>query len=795
MGFSRYYGTGDNFVINSHDEYGSGTQTLYFDSSTDEGYGWINLSSNYSYIDSVTFIIDWVHSDNSANGLTFQLYDDDFNVCEFRLYSNTNKVEYYDVVEEWTAISPTNSFPTGYTYYLKLVISHVSGNTMNYSLYNYSNDDEFLYGVDGYSHVTSTWTNFKNIHIMKDSVAPADDSYYLDDIVIDTTPQSGEDPSGGETGYNYIGNEEFIYYISSESGYISSYTEFKYHVPVTADFHVLDIYLHLGLISVFKTFLEAGGYENIEACLNNNSLGTADQFFTTGIAQNTYHTFTTGSEGTPAYIGVLRFEFNTVTLTNEQPIISIYLPTEILDAFNVKFFTGGIGNDLDGDGIALYKSHGNAGYYCNKIFNGIDRNADICYNLYYDSFTPPTVESFSDTDHISVYGYISPEHETYNIPYYYKYQNVIITYTISTLVPDTYLHVYREGTKLDEQGYPIRLDEYGRSYGFIPSETGFYNASLYRSGERILNASFYVIENPFNYWIWTSPNPSINRNQYWIGYKYYNENGYEGLLAIYNDLGDFNTGITSAKQTFILESNETVNFSYLPSSDQQYMQIYVNRSGILQPVGSSHLHLCINQFYENGEIYAGYDPVKVSIETPILQIISEETLGFFQNLYGFHSFLFSEVRITINDYPKFDVSTEQNFSFLFFPESTGLKIAKLQVRINNTWVELDRCYYNVTQVGPIEEEGNFLDLFENLDPIIKAIAGTFIILFFTLLPILITLGYKGSISSIPPLVYLITSGVGITFAVALGLVSIWVPFFIIALGIIVTILFYIRGMP
>jgi hypothetical protein len=775
MTFERYFDTG-GFYIANFDDYLTGTQSLQFDDTADEAYGWINLSNNYTYIQSITFIVNWTHTTTGNNHLSFYVKDDDFTVLEFHYSSLHDAVRYNDVVTGWQTIC---SIPDGKAYSLKFVITHVSGNTMNYSVYDYDNSDAFLGGVDGYTYATSDWTNFRRLLILKDATAALNDEWFLDDIIIDTTPTEGEDP-GAEEGYEYIGGEDYSYYISSNANTMLGNVETQYHVPMSADFHVFDLYFeNHALFTVLNA--SATVRQTITACLNGNSMGSVDEVSFIG--------WTTPPES----ISFMRWEFDAITLSEQMPVIEVHFPQALLASADVRLWTSPPGVDIDGDGIALLVTHFSDPYVCNAELQGVPYDRDLVYKLYYDNVVLPEVDPHSTIDHISVHNYIGSEHPTHGIPYYNALGHVVIAYSIASLVPDTQIRIYHEGTEVgQEQNYPIDLFEHGRSYGYVPPLPGFYNASLYRGAIRILNASFYVQDNTEDYWIWSYPNPSVNRNRYTVGYKYYNPNGYDGKLACFSSLTDLNSGIYAASQVYELTSNTTQNLSHPPTTQQQYWQIYVYKNYQHIRVGGVHLHICLSSFYENGRIYAVHPIVRYD-EHIISGPIEDAPAGYTQTLWGFHSYLFAQARISINDYPRFDVSEEQNFSLEFFPESTGQKIAKLEVRVNSTWIELDRVTYNVSDYSDIFDTGEGEGFFPDIDSELKVIVGTILVIVCTCIPLFISLGFGTAPFDIPPIVYAMCGSAGVVFAVYLDLFDMWVPFFFVIVGAIVIVLDWLRN--
>ena len=161
-------------------------------------YAWINLTDDYDYISSIHI---WIEGISIGSDMSIYFYNTTNTVLEI---IRTSTQWQYDPIDAGNTVFAT----AGATEDGWLNITHVSGNTMNYSWWE--NGGGTTETDEGGSANTATWTNFTRIYIVGTVVVQ-----YIDDIIINT-----EISEGYTGGYGSIDG-----YGSICSGGITEYTQ------------------------------------------------------------------------------------------------------------------------------------------------------------------------------------------------------------------------------------------------------------------------------------------------------------------------------------------------------------------------------------------------------------------------------------------------------------------------------------------------------------------------------------------------------------------------------------------
>ena len=596
---------------------------------------------------------------------------------------------------------------------------------------------------------------------------PYGDRDSIDNVNITTSSEYGGGGSGGSgqsQGYTEIGGKDYNEKVLFP---INSIMETRYHQEMTADFHKLQLYVY--------TNDEWQAYYNLlldtvpmYAYLNGNSLGTA-----------TFYVLDDDND-----ICFLEWDNFDISLSGEMPVIEYHWSSA--QPIFVYFSKEGV--DLDGDNIPITAIHSNQNWL-DGIFNGATfPEADLSYSLYCDNLQTGEVVSPVTDYQLDIYNYVSSNHPDHDVPYYYAGETtVMIGYGLPSLDTDTYLKIYDDSGEVgQEQGYPMKLDFYTGVEGFIGFTAGWYNVSLYQNSIRILNKTFYVEENPHSYYISTYKNPSDDTNPYTVFYHYFNPSGYDGFIAVFDSTNTNEKG--DSLKSYAIETNTTDNFTYSPeNTGTQYWQLFVDRNNNILPVGSTHVHVCKDKLLQYGELYLSCDTVYYGVAGGKGDCQGANVIS------GYHHIPLSEVWIKVNDYKVKDVSNEQEFTYIYNQIVSGFYVVTLEWNLNGTWITLDTEYFNVTSFIT-EELPTEPSLLPDLDTKIGAIAGVIITAVFLMLPMIIAFSFKKNPTNVPAVVYAMCGGIGVILSVYMGFYGIWVPFFLLVVGIIVTaLMFFNKG--
>ena len=199
--------------------------------------GWINLTEDFEYINSISIAFAADFARDSVAKADFVFYNDSIEVLYFgfeaSLVNGNDDILYKDVSGvEHKLDDNANEYLTDY--YLN--ITHVIGNTMNYTLHDMT-DDVYFYAEDS-SRSIYTWTTFDSIYIDFPNYT---DDVYIDDIIINTEMAEG----GGDesftyhdiTGYGYIGNYGYGTTLAVEDQYI----ETKFNTKFSGTINYVDL--------------------------------------------------------------------------------------------------------------------------------------------------------------------------------------------------------------------------------------------------------------------------------------------------------------------------------------------------------------------------------------------------------------------------------------------------------------------------------------------------------------------------------------------------------------------------
>jgi len=456
---------------------------------------------------------------------------------------------------------------------------------------------------------------------------------------------------------------------------------------------------------------------------------------------------------------------------NDYPLFEIKSAVDnppILNKWDF-FFTE---NDIDNDGYIDFMAHSYEPYYDGKYIYeygvGVQCDYDLIYECWFEEIAPPVYEEYDynlivSPNTVDLY---KPVEITYTCPI-----DVINKLVINNGTAD----VYNETTGITglQTG----------TYIYYPITSGTHNISIWddTNSETEIYETLTVNDVSYTFVIFTQPNPSKPDNYFNI-YYIYNTTVYSGVITInderYNILETSNEFLSVIENVVIyIEGTYPVN-------------LYMNVSGsLLQRASSIHrVHIdTLNILYitykcSNCPTYTDYYDGDT--------ILIESNTDF--RFLGSHNFVGQKVYISVFNTNLY-VGDKSEFDVRMRIQTNGDYVAELILEHEDTKLVLTDIHFVIVDEVELPTL-EWWDIMQNVHPFLKAIVGTIITLTFTLLPMFIALGFRSKTKiNIPSMVYALSGSIGIVLSIYAGLFDFWVLFFIIAVGIIVIVLFFIKG--
>jgi len=750
--------TGAEFqVSNTVSHSGSNTRSFWMSFDVVDELGYWNLTSDFTYISNISIwfypiMLSGGHSGNDVGNITF--YDlNDNEVLQFRFeYDNKLDVLDYDGTHNQIYTPLTNSK------WYNLVVTHISGNEMNYSLYDENN---ILKGyVEDSTRSTNDWVNFSYIIFNGLYSTGSQCDIYFDDfnITISTTA------TGDVSMYDSIGStscSEISY-----GAYATDYLETKFTGYLTTTVHALDL-----LVGTADD-----DPNNYKLWLNGIPIGSADYLFSSGSGQ------------------IARWTGFSVDLDNQQLVAEWQHYEYDPDDDTVWRWVFGTSQyiDINGDGYKSFRLHDNSNLI-NGIYDGATAGIDVCWKFYFDpeSWTPdPPNPSWTDDLEFSGEGYLGVSPYDSSIESYMEYTNVFITWGVSDIVNDNYMYIYDEdwnNVGLTQQVYygesfsPLKLlnGAYDGTVSFVPYNYGNYTVTIERNSVEVANKTFFVYPNTENYWLYSVPNPSLRDNSYNVYYGY-NNSEKDGYLLVFdpyendidwgNELQKFYIGSGSSLTGYV-----TYYPSYIPTKNHLWV-IFIEVGNNIYVAQKQHTHIIRDDMYSDNVVSVAKDNV---------QINDNQIINYYHNYAG------GEVYLFINGVQAYSIGNVQSDSIIHLCDKVGSQNVSMKVLLNDTWYLLSWDNWQTTYEGgeiPPPE-----GLLPSLGETFGAILGIILIAMFVLLPLVLTTHFSrvGHTISMPNIVYVLMGALGVLLDVFLGLFEVWVIYFIIAVGVLSLGLFYI----
>ena len=679
--------------------------------------------------------------------------------------------EYHPTIDNWHT-------DTDIQY--KIVISHVTSNLMNVSIYNLTG--EYLNGLQVATLQAYDWESFSQIKLVgENDIVYAYGDYldtFIDDIIISTTGTTADEegtqekPVGYETdeptcgilGYTPITEKSFqvfnlfgiipIWYADAPIPYLD--VEYPYYVDRTIKY--VDLYVVGDQYNLVSSDLNS-----YSLYINGINCGYADAWISTG-----------GGNYLLRWTGA-------VDLTDEKPLFEFKSTESFVDAnYGEYYWYPAI---MVGDcGLKTGLYH-NINLWGNNEFNGIlfkyitggveyPASVYMKYSYYEDAPLPSYDEStYKDTI-------------TTDKSIYYSNQEPIY---IDGTVDDTgaSVHIYNTDTDIEiiDYGFPQTVYTSDFHYVLHLNALGNYNATVERGGVITNDTYFEVLTTESNYSIHTFPCPSTIEQTVRINYTFNDPDGYDGRIVVsttpyYNssDVLDFWLISSSASEKHIYYGAFSTEGSYY-----FLMLRYNTVSGGYQFV-SSWPHTVETEGYKTNIITFKYNPL-------ILANTHTQTIYYEHSHMGSNN-IWLKVDSNYVKCLKGSSSGEYNYNVI---TAKVYNVSIVLKDIENGDTVLTWKLFTASEYDPADYGGGKPpSILPDVDATLGYILGLLLTMFCLLAPLIVTKGLQSN-ASLPPLVYVFSGGIGLAVSTAIGWFPAWIIAFISIIGIIVTIILYIKG--
>ena len=753
--------------------YSDNFQLLHHTADSDaDNEGYINLTQSYDYMSEIVLyvrfnglIIDSVYNHNylhfmNDSGTFFTLKSSISSVVTtFKLYivADAGETLLWDI-ETDHPVSADWDTDTDIKY--KIVITHITSNLMNFSIYNM--DNGYLNGFEDATLLAFTWESFDSLRLAggaHNGVSGIWLNSYYDDIIISTTGGSEDAGNDEDEIQGYTDDETFRCTSMDREGIFpfrfdqleQKYLEIGFQ-SVTASYRIkaVDLYVADEQLSLISDELT-----EYDLKINGVPVGNPDYFIPVGNDMYKIRWMVSVElfEETP----IFEFKSNSFYSQSGYSILNgIY--TTLYYNWYLPFTTDNVNIRT---GIHNYASlWGNQVVDHYAFFNiandGVVYDAIMCY--YYDDVQP--IEVVDRVDYI----------DTDKATYLDTNENINIFGTSSNLVGTT-LHVY--DTDTDEEvtyyGLPYVVDKIDFDYNGKLLLAGNYNATLERGGLIVASADFEILTNTTDYWMSTQPNPSDDADAVTLYYLFNHSNASADakiVLSYSQYLTDTYAYMeTWYKPTVII--GETISTIDNIVIDQEGLYYFI--MAVETQVGENTYWTAVN-VYEHVTKTKEYEN-KIDILTPEVDI-------------GDTGFAYATVQYTHNH-----LGCENIFLYLNGIETVSLKdnsMGTYSFKITKAG------YYNVSLVF-IEDDGDIVVLdtgkFEATylgeipviptTPLVPTEYNTYIIMLIIGIFAIIPISFMAKFGVASIFVEPVFISLGIAVCIMLGLIELWLVLFII----------------
>lgn len=342
--------------------------------------------------------------------------------------------------------------------------------------------------------------------------------------------------------------------------------------------------------------------------------------------------------------------------------------------------------DYTGDGGGTL-AHNTAVWYGDNACQGTGIGGDAWICLYYRY----AQQNPSYSDDIWVV-----QNENTNYDEFYEYSNIVITGTLSTLTPSTYVQLNHDGSQFEGGIYGgtgaivSNKNRYEFVLSFNPTSRdydGSWNCTLMRSGAEIDSYNFTIInrtELEYNGLITSSPNPQDVNKAITITYLY-NKSYYDDKYAqvwVSTD-SKFSTLDDTMLKSYI--ADDGVLTYYHDTQEVIYFMLIIDYNG-------SYYAIAISEPQVVGSTVLN----QVGVKDKVIELSAEHPIHN-QRCYGSHSYGGRQVNLFVNNVTLRDVSYEPYFDFEYKVTKSGFYLLEMKyMDSDGEWVLIDSTTYTVT---------------------------------------------------------------------------------------------------
>lgn len=443
---------------------------------------------------------------------------------------------------------------------------------------------------------------------------------------------------------------------------------------------------------------------------------------------------------------ILRWYFDTpISIVNVRPLLEFSSRPS-----GITWKMAYCNCDTDGDGDQYYVNHNQATFYDGELTQLSPVAYDLCYRIHglFSSVTP------SQPDDI----FISTENgTTCDI-----YDPIMVGCTVSTRTPQNYIYVYDDSWNLVKTHL---VDGWDDSFEYRPTSVGTFTFNLSRNSVVLDSESITVYNANIDYLIYTDPDPSNPGGSFKI-YYIYDDATYQGRIYILDS-------VLNVIDLFGVTQSATLTSTSYSLDDEglYHFRLYsiLNQSTLEKQLQDTDTHWVGATNYKNQVLC----PESVQVDTSI-------------DIYGSHNFRGHNVYVEIGGVEMVYVGDTSEFDLQYIPvKARFYNVSLILETADGTRILLDWDGFTAKQPDDWYQET------ESPIPLIPAwlgaILGTITTACFLFLPVYVGSKYH---KNIPYPVYAMSGGIGMVFSVLLGFFGMWVPFFLIAVGVIVAVIFF-----
>ena len=585
-------------------------------------------------------------------------------------------------------------------------------------------------------------------------------SIYTDDWLY--TLSTGYGTSGGGDMYGCNDVSDYFNY-GNQPSIINGYTDFQYpyiefttQTPVTITPKFFELYVGSGQYDINSDI------DTYQLYVNGLYIGTAD-------CLGMYSGTTWRLQWNVSSLG---------TITNTKLVFELICEGDSPSYWNlaVDNYNGEMGPFPQN----YYVYYGNS----NKVNGQIDQTQRYGYapswRIYYTDFGDDSGGNPDYTNDISLVGF-QPSHPQWEIPFTYVYNTVYFDVYSNSSAGDYQLWVFDEDRNPVgfTQGYPITIYDYNKAFGFTPYAEGNYTVELIDGALTIANRSFNVTLVDVTYALWTFPNPSYDGSTYNVA-VYINETDeqYETYAIMGFGTPNNANNPNKAYQTIIVGALtdgvwSTVVYNMINNGNEYWRLFGTNDNETWYPVTPIYTQYK----YLTHEMY---------IDTSLTNdegFVNQEF-----NIFGLNTKIKGTVHVYLDSLLLRDVSNEQNFRFPYTINDEGAYVLTLKALNNGTWEIIDSVIVSISEEG----DGGSGAILPRINQPLGSIIGMIITIFCLLTPFILSASLHLR-SGIHPIIYALTGGMGLAISTILGFFPAWLPFFVIACGVIIIVISYLRG--